>query len=77
MNIILFQVVTVYGSEIWRRDIPTGREMQVKDSKKPAVVHDLGLLLYGNDGLTVSMLMNDESFETNGLSEHSYDYRST
>ncbi|GAU93721.1 hypothetical protein RvY_05615 [Ramazzottius varieornatus] len=47
--------VTVYGSEIWRRDVPTGREVEVKDSGKPALVHQLGLLLYGNDGQTVNV----------------------
>ncbi|XP_055353393.1 mitochondrial 10-formyltetrahydrofolate dehydrogenase-like [Paramacrobiotus metropolitanus] len=49
------KVITLYGSEMWRRDVPKGKEVGMDGIKKGAIVHDGGLLLFGSDGKAINV----------------------
>lgn len=47
--------VTFYGSRMWDGSIPNGTEVELGAGlSKKAIVHDGGLLLFGNDSKAVS-----------------------
>lgn len=43
-----YQEVLVFGSSIWRKGVPIGKEIDIKDTK-PGIIHEEGLLLCGSD----------------------------
>lgn len=45
--------VTLYGSSLYRRKLPDGETLEIEGLSKPAVVHDTGLIVQGNDGRKV------------------------
>lgn len=49
------QVVKLYGSKLWTKAAPEGTEVKVEGMSKPGLVHNEGLLLFGNDGGMVNV----------------------
>lgn len=47
-------MVTFYGSSILDGLTPSGEELEIHGATKPGLVTDKGLVLFGNDGKTVS-----------------------
>lgn len=47
-------MVTFYGSSILDGLTSPGEELEIKGAAKPGLVTDKGLVLFGNDGKTVS-----------------------
>ena len=51
--------VTLYGSALWSGSVPSGTEIEIPGMSKKAVVHDGGMILFGNDGNAVSIQVFD------------------
>ena len=37
-----------FGSKLWHGVLPKGTEVKIEGAAKPAIVHDKGLLIFGN-----------------------------
>lgn len=49
--------IRLFGSSIWKQDnLPVGDELYLIGLKKPAIVHDDGLFITANDGVSVCIL---------------------
>eukprot|EP00058_Branchiostoma_floridae_P001920 XP_002587408.1 hypothetical protein BRAFLDRAFT_290865 [Branchiostoma floridae] len=42
--------VTLYGSKMFKKEVPEGTEVEVPGASKPAIVHKGGMIFTGNDG---------------------------
>lgn len=49
------QEVRLYGSSVWREEPIGGEPLYFVGLKKPAIVHEGGLLITANDGVSVSL----------------------
>ncbi len=47
--------MTLYGSSMWNSPV-RGKKVAIEGMSQEAVVHDYGMLLYGNDGKAVSAI---------------------
>jgi methionyl-tRNA formyltransferase len=55
------QNVKLFGSKLWSgHPLPEGQNVNVAGMEKPAIIHSDGLLLHGNDGKAVNMLLKTE-----------------
>ena len=53
----------MYGSSMWNSPV-RGKKVAIEGMSQEAVVHDYGMLLYGNDGKAVSTIyINCNSFD--------------
>eukprot|EP00058_Branchiostoma_floridae_P001935 XP_002587423.1 hypothetical protein BRAFLDRAFT_129324 [Branchiostoma floridae] len=46
--------VTLYGSKMFKKEVPEGAEVEVPGASKPAIVHKGGMIFTGNDGKMLS-----------------------
>ncbi len=54
---LVVQAVTLFGSSMWPAPV-RGTKVKVDGMSQDAVVHDYGMLFYGNDGKSVSSTQN-------------------
>lgn len=47
--------VRFFGSSLWRKRIPRGKEIKIENLQPPAIQHDKGLLIQGSDGKFVNI----------------------
>ncbi|XP_013783953.1 cytosolic 10-formyltetrahydrofolate dehydrogenase-like [Limulus polyphemus] len=47
--------VRLYGSRMWTEPVPSGKRVSIEGMSQPAIVHQDGLLLYGNDQKLVNV----------------------
>ncbi|XP_013396004.1 cytosolic 10-formyltetrahydrofolate dehydrogenase-like isoform X1 [Lingula anatina] len=47
--------VTLYHSSLWTESVPEGRPVDIQGKNTPAIVHEEGMILFGNDGKMVNI----------------------